>query len=383
MFYKYADYPEASKFAVLCANIDTVCDFIPVVSTVTNITRVALSILSTISWGVLSAGIGIGYAFKGLWIALFQKNDKQFSIGLCFYHWINASLLIQSLWIKTFFTHHYFKKTYLDSFYHAIPLLGNVIAFIKETKSYEANIKNWEETLHRYQIKPGFDQRGPLFSYSYPDLIPSYLKNNKKLIVANCRLNPYHITSIAKEHFADFSFIKDLMKVLTYDHHGKSSYIKEADFIYLMEYLVKEAQKKGYMIEIQFPIADYLQSQNETDKVALLQKYPDFLWLMPPKKAFDYHRYVAPVIPFSPHCITMMNDDFFQKHKTMALKAVTQDPLIASKLSIKNLLSIFRSKDNVLDDSVFLACDGYQPGLKAAMVEYLNRKKIKKALQVS
>jgi hypothetical protein len=76
-----------------------------------------------------------------------------------------------------------------------------------------------------------------------------------------------------------------------------------------------------------------------------------------------------------------MNDHFLKLNKTLVISALMQDPFIASKLSIAILLFVFSSKDNVLQDGVFLACNKYHPGLKSAMNEHLSKKKLMKRLK--
>lgn len=382
MLYQYRDFQSATKLGVFCANLDVACDLIPGVSTVTNISRIAVKILFASSWLCLSVMTGAGYAFKATMIALFVKKDKKFQVALCFYKFIHTSFSIQSLWIKTFFSHHYMKKSYVESFLHALPLIGNLMAYkMTESRSYSSCVKVWETKMKQWEIKPSAAQNTPLFSCYYPSLVPSHLKESKALIIADCKLNPYHITKISKENFADIDFCKELMRVLTYYHHGRCSYINKTDFNELLSFVIKQAQAFNLMEEIVLPLEGYLFNHDFGEFLDLVRKYPDILWLIEDNEFFQHKKYVSLVIQSCPHIISIMSDHFLKLNKTLVIQALTQDSFIASKLSLSILLFSFSSKENVLSDGVFLACDKFHPGLKKAMIDHLNKKKLVKRLK--
>lgn len=379
MLYKSSDFKKISQESLLCANLDIISDCVPLMSTVTNVARVVFKVCFTAMWLVSTGIIAVGYTIKAITIALSVDKDKHLYVGLCFYHFMQTCFVIQSLWMKTFLSHHFLKKSYFESFLHAVPVIGNIMAYKStDLRSYDQLVKECETQLKQWIITPKVEQHTPLFSYYYPILIPEYLKDNKKLIVADCQLNPYHIKNIPQSYFQDNDFVKQLLRVLTYYHHGQYSYIADADFVALMELIITKAQQYQLMKTVTLPFANYLALHARGQFLALINQYPDLLWLLEDKTGGLTREEKRNCIKTCPHMITIMNEEFLKANSKLVKGALRQDPFIASKISHTILKLAFNSQEDVLRDPLFLACDKHNPGLKLAMMAHLEKKKANK-----
>lgn len=382
MFYRSEEFANVSKASIVISNLDIALNAIPIASTVTNVARIIFKVCYSVAWISLSGICGLGFLISGVISSLISSKDRPFQLALAYYRFINTSLIIQSLWMKTFFTAHYFEKSYSVCLLHAIPIIGNIIAVkFAEKNTYQANIQRWENRLKNWEITPKFDQSTPLFSCYYPTLVPSHLKNSKALILADCKLNPYHIKKIPSSYFSDIEFVKKLMRTLTYYHHGKTSYINRTDFEELLVFIIKEAKKFELLEEIELPLSGYLFDHDFGELLDLIKKYPDILWLIDRLDFIEHKKYIALLIHSCPHVIAIMSDHFLKLNKTLVMTSLTQDPFIATKLPVMILVFIFSSKENVLQDGVFLSCVKHVPTLKIAMQEYLDKKKQMKRLR--
>lgn len=383
MLYKSSEFKQVSSISVFCANIDVMSDFVPLVSTITNLTRIIFKLCFQAIASVLIAGIGVVYAFKAVTIASTHDEQLRKDRALCFYHFMHTSFVIDALWIKTFLSHHYLKKSYQESLWHAIPFIGNLRAYDSaHLKSYDGVVQECEQKLNQWVILPKPEQKGPLFSYYYPILIPQHLKDNKTLIIADCKLNPYHIKEIPDDFFKDEDFVKKLLRVLTYYHHGKYAYINDRDFKALMELIIKKAQNHNLMSKVELPFQNFSFTHDKREFLALIQDYPDLVWLLEDKTGCIDRGILSCVGKTCPPIITIMTEDRLKANAKFVKNMLKQEPFLASKISQNTLVAIFYSQVNVLEDDNFLACAKYSPGLKVAMSTYLSKKKVTPKLQI-
>lgn len=375
MLYTRHEFPRASFLGMFAVNVDLVCDLIPVVSTVTNLARVVFKTGCYALWLSASSLIGAFMLVKASIIFIIPYKDKNARYYQNFSSAMKSIFLIQSLWTKTFFSFHYLGKGMGKTLLHAIPIIGNIFAYIfAETKTYSRQSKAWEDVLKSWQITPQYNQNRPLFSYYYPEAIPAHMSFDRALTIANCKLNPYLIKKIPPSFFADVDFVKNLLRVMSYHHHGRSSYMPRSDFDDLMRYIILEAQKFGNLEDVSLPLENYLFHHDFGEFLDLLKLYPDLLWLIDDLKFFEHKKYVSTIIKDCPHVVTILSEHFLKLNKSMVTQALTQDPFIASKLSLAILVFAFSSKDDVLKDGVFLSCCKHHGLLYSTMSKHLKRK---------
>jgi hypothetical protein len=146
MFYAPTQFPKAPLHDLYLANLDIACDMIPGLSTVTNLSRLVASLVSTTLWLGVSVVLATYFMAKSV-LNLTGLNAEKVSFGENVDRFMSLSLKIKSLWSGNFFLIHVFDKSILQSTIHAIPVLGNLVAYAW------ANSNSYDNARDRYVKK--------------------------------------------------------------------------------------------------------------------------------------------------------------------------------------------------------------------------------------
>jgi hypothetical protein len=370
MFYKIEEFSKTHPINILASNIDIVCDFLPIVSTVTNVARIIFKTL----WGVIvlvscmtSCTIFLSKSFVE--IALL-KDKKQ--IIKNFDAMFEMCLNVNALWISNFFTFHYFKKSYIQSMIHATPFIGNLAAIInRDHRQFHGVKSDFLKELENWHIKQKMATFKLYPHAKLPMYMPEALAMEPDVVVANLKVNPYNIKNVPDFFFKNDEFIENVIKALTSALWLKDSDYKDFDLKNLLEDLIKKCHSQQKLLNLILPIENLYMNR---DLIDLVTRNPLLLWMLPNIEFYQQANYISPLVSNHPQMIVRIGLPFLKRHPSIFNKALSLAPELSLCFEDIALMHAFSVKKELLKDPVFLSCLKFKPSLKNILIQILNRR---------
>ncbi len=353
MFYAPTQFPKAPLHDLYLANLDIACDMIPGLSTVTNLSRLVASLVSTTIWLGVSVVLSTYFIAKSV-LNLTGLSAEKVSFGENVDRFMSLSLKIKSLWSANFFLIHVFDKSILQSTIHAIPVLGNIVAYAwANSNSYDNARDRYVNKMQGWQYQLDAGKYAHLMSYLLPSFANSVFSYDKKVHLENFRLNPLLHKKIPQEFFADEHFIEGLFQILTLYHHDKTPYIRKEEFKQIVIEIIQKAHAHEIMKDLPLPIESLLLTTDVKGTIEIINKYPIVLWMIPQGDFSNNKKNIQTVIQRYPQIISLMSDHFLKTHRSVVQQALSLNNQPIFRVSNSTAFQAF-NKDSILEDDLFL-----------------------------